>query len=49
VDKILDPKLYTGRSGEMTARYCGEGGPVQQALAPYMDYIKNAGAVQINV
>jgi adenylosuccinate lyase len=33
----------------MVQKYCGEGGPVQEKLAPYADYIKAAGTAQLNV
>jgi adenylosuccinate lyase len=49
VDSLLDPKLFTGRSAEMVQKYCGEGGPVQEKLAPYADHIKAAGTAQLSV
>lgn len=49
IDGLLDPKLFVGRSGEMVERYCGKGGPVEEKLAPYADYIARAGIAQLNV
>jgi adenylosuccinate lyase len=49
IDSLLDPKLFVGRSVEMVEKYCGKGGPVEEKLAPYMDYITKAGTVQLNV
>lgn len=49
IDSLLDPKLFIGRSVEMVEKYCGKGGPVEEKLAPYMDYITKAGTVQLNI
>ncbi|OIW29455.1 adenylosuccinate lyase [Coniochaeta ligniaria NRRL 30616] len=49
IDSLLDPKLFTGRAPEMVQKYCGEGGPVQEKLAPYKEYIKSAGTVELKV
>ncbi|KAK2729128.1 adenylosuccinate lyase [Colletotrichum kahawae] len=49
LDNILDPSLYTGRSGTIVERYVGPGGPIQQALAPYADYINKSGTAQLSV
>jgi adenylosuccinate lyase len=46
---MLDPQLFIGRSPELVQRYCGDGGPVQKKVAPYMDFIKNSTTAQINV
>jgi adenylosuccinate lyase len=49
IDSLLDPKLFVGRSVDMVEKYCGKGGPVEEKLAPYMDYITKAGTAQLNV
>ncbi|KAF5522169.1 Adenylosuccinate lyase [Colletotrichum aenigma] len=49
LDNILDPALYTGRSGTIVERYVGPGGPIQKALAPYADYINKSGTAQLSV
>ncbi|KAF4783540.1 adenylosuccinate lyase [Colletotrichum scovillei] len=49
IDQLLDPNLFTGRSATMVQRYCGEGGPVQEQIKPYAEYIKNTGAAELNV
>ena len=49
LDALLDPKLFVGRSGEMVERYCGKGGPVEERLAPYAEYIATAGTAQLKV
>ncbi|OHE92006.1 adenylosuccinate lyase [Colletotrichum orchidophilum] len=49
IDQLLDPNLFTGRSATMVERYCGEGGPVQEQIKPYAEYIKNTGAAELNV
>ncbi|KAL2753547.1 hypothetical protein ACRALDRAFT_1051925 [Sodiomyces alcalophilus JCM 7366] len=49
IDGLLDPKLFIGRSVEMVERYCGPGGPVEEKLKPYMEYITKAGTAQLNV
>ncbi|ROT40422.1 adenylosuccinate lyase [Sodiomyces alkalinus F11] len=49
IDGLLDPKLFVGRSVEMVERYCGAGGPVEEKLKPYAEYITKAGTAQLNV
>ncbi|KAH8821278.1 adenylosuccinate lyase [Xylogone sp. PMI_703] len=49
IDGMLDPKLFIGRAGEIVRRYCGKGGPVEEKLAPYMDYITKTGTAQLNI
>ncbi len=49
IDSLLDPKLFIGRSVEMVEKYCGKGGPVEEKLALYMDYITKAGTAQLKV
>jgi len=39
IDDLLDPKLYIGRSPEITERYAGPNGIVQKKLEKYQDYI----------
>lgn len=46
---MLKAELYTGRSAEIVDKYCGPGGPVEKALAPYMSYIKGTSAAELNV
>ena len=49
IDSLLDPKLFIGRSPELVERYCGKGGPVEEKLAPYADYIAKARTAQLNI
>ncbi|KAF9874070.1 adenylosuccinate lyase [Colletotrichum karsti] len=49
LDNLLDPTLFIGRCPEIVQRYCGEGSPVEQAIAPYAEYISKSGAAQLNV
>jgi adenylosuccinate lyase len=49
LDALLDPRLFVGRSAEMVERYCGKGGPVEEKLAPYKEYIATAGTAQLSV
>ncbi|KAF6818975.1 adenylosuccinate lyase [Colletotrichum musicola] len=49
LDSLLDPKLFTGRSAEIVERYCGKGGPIEKAIAPYAEYINKSGVAQLNV
>ncbi|KAK1691403.1 adenylosuccinate lyase [Colletotrichum godetiae] len=49
IDQLLDPNLFTGRSATMVQRYCGEGGPVQEQIKAYAEYIKNTSAAELNV
>ena len=39
IDDLLDPKLYIGRSPEITERYAGPNGMVQKKLEKYQSYI----------
>ncbi|OAA63841.1 Adenylosuccinate lyase [Cordyceps fumosorosea ARSEF 2679] len=49
LDGMLKAELYTGRSAEIVDKYCGPGGPVEKALAPYREYIKGAATTELNV
>jgi adenylosuccinate lyase len=49
IDSMLDPKNFIGRSPEQVVRYCGEGGPVQKALAPYKKHIDSSKAVELTL
>lgn len=49
IDSMLDPKLFIGRSATIVERYCGAGGPVEKALAKYMDYINSSETSQLSV
>ncbi|KAJ3495904.1 hypothetical protein NLG97_g3051 [Lecanicillium saksenae] len=49
LDGMLKAELYTGRSAEIVDKYCGSGGPVDKALAPYREYIKGAATTELNV
>lgn len=49
IDAMLDPKLFIGRSATIVERYCGAGGPVEKALAKYMDYINSSETSQLSV
>ena len=49
LDGMLKAELYTGRSADIVDKYCGPGGPVEKALAPYQEYIKGAETAQLNV
>ncbi|KAI1095678.1 adenylosuccinate lyase [Rostrohypoxylon terebratum] len=49
LDAMLDPKLYTGRSGLIVERYCGKGGVVEKKLEPYQNYISKAETAQLSL
>lgn len=49
LDGMLKAELYTGRSAEIVDKYCGPGGPVDKALAPYREYIKSAATTELSV
>lgn len=49
LDGMLKAELYTGRSVELVDAYSGPGGPVEQALTPYMEYIKSSGTAELDV
>ncbi|KAM3520915.1 hypothetical protein NHJ13051_006572 [Beauveria bassiana] len=49
LDGMLKAELYTGRSAEIVDKYCGPGGAVDKALAPYRDYIKGAATTELSV
>lgn len=49
LDGMLKAELYIGRSVEIVDKYCGPGGAVEKALAPYMEYIKSSTTAQLNV
>jgi adenylosuccinate lyase len=46
---MMKPELYVGRSIEIVERYCGAGGPVEKALAPYAQYLAHSTTAQLNV
>ncbi|RKU49688.1 adenylosuccinase ade13 [Coniochaeta pulveracea] len=49
LDGMLKAELYTGRSAEIVDKYCGPGGPIEKALAPYTSYIKSVSTAELNV
>ncbi|KAG5972859.1 hypothetical protein E4U58_006000 [Claviceps cyperi] len=49
LDSMLQPELYIGRSVEIVNKYCGPGGVVEKALAPYQQYILESTTAQLNV
>ncbi|KAI9150114.1 Adenylosuccinate lyase [Paramyrothecium foliicola] len=49
LDGMLDATLYTGRSAEIVEKYCGPGGAVEKALAPYKEYIEGSSTAELNV
>lgn len=49
LDSMLKADLYIGRSVEIVDKYCGPGGPVERALAPYMQYIKSSTTAELKV
>lgn len=49
LDGMLKAELYTGRSADIVDKYCGPGGPVDQALARYREYIKGAATTELSV
>ncbi|KAG6021790.1 hypothetical protein E4U19_005474 [Claviceps sp. Clav32 group G5] len=49
LDSMLQPELYIGRSIEIVNKYCGPGGVVEKALAPYQQYILKSTTAQLNV
>ncbi|KAL1876332.1 hypothetical protein VTK73DRAFT_9575 [Phialemonium thermophilum] len=49
LDSMMVPELYIGRSPEIVERYCGVGGPVEKALAPYEQYLAQSVTAQLNV
>jgi adenylosuccinate lyase len=49
LDGMLKAELYTGRSADIVEKYCGAGGAVEKALAPYKEYIKGATTAELNV
>ncbi|KAK2608728.1 hypothetical protein QQS21_002717 [Conoideocrella luteorostrata] len=49
LDSMLQPELYVGRSVEIVDKYCGAGGVVEKALAPYQQYILKSTTAQLNV
>lgn len=49
VDGLLDPKNFIGRCPEQVERYCGPGGEVEKALAPYKKHIDASKAVELTV
>ncbi|KAG6021916.1 hypothetical protein E4U40_005010 [Claviceps sp. LM458 group G5] len=49
LDSMLQPELYIGRCVEIVNKYCGPGGGVEKALAPYQQYILKSTTAQLNV
>lgn len=49
LDDMLKAELYIGRSVEIVEKYCGPGGAVEKALAPYSEYIKGSSTAELNV
>ncbi|KAF4125824.1 adenylosuccinate lyase [Geosmithia morbida] len=49
LDGMLKAELYTGRSSQIVDKYCGPGGAVEKALAPYEEYIKSSATAKLNV
>ncbi|GAO13506.1 hypothetical protein UVI_02016170 [Ustilaginoidea virens] len=49
LDSMLQPELYIGRSVEIVDKYCGAGGVVEKALAPYQQYVLESTTAQLNV
>ncbi|GAB0141490.1 hypothetical protein EsHS_00002081 [Epichloe bromicola] len=49
LDSMLKPELYIGRSIQIVERYCGPNGPVEKALAPYQDHIRQSTTAELNV
>ncbi|KAM6477682.1 L-Aspartase-like protein [Trichoderma sp. SZMC 28011] len=46
---MLKADLYIGRSAEIVDKYCGPGGVVEKALAPYAAYIKGSSSAELSV
>jgi adenylosuccinate lyase len=46
---MMKPELYIGRCVEIVERYCGAGGLVEEALAPYEQYLAQSTTAQLNV
>ncbi|QPH03765.1 hypothetical protein C2857_000140 [Epichloe festucae Fl1] len=49
LDSMLKPELYIGRSIQIVERYCGPNGPVEKALAPHQDYVRQSTTAELNV
>ncbi|KAK7914334.1 adenylosuccinate lyase [Apiospora marii] len=49
LDGMLKAELYIGRSVELVDAYCGPGGPVEKALAPYMACIESSSTAELDV
>ncbi|KAL6852603.1 hypothetical protein ACO1O0_007150 [Amphichorda felina] len=49
LDSMMQPELYIGRSVQIVEKYCGPGGAVEKALAPYQKYIAGSVTTQLNV
>ncbi|KAK8121997.1 hypothetical protein PG984_010667 [Apiospora sp. TS-2023a] len=49
LDGMLEAGLYIGRCVEHVDAYCGPGGPVEQALAPYKAYIESSSTAELDV
>lgn len=46
---MLDAKLFTGRSAEIVERYVGPGGPVENKLDKYKNYVESTATAELNV
>lgn len=46
---MMQPELYIGRSIQIVEKYCGPGGAVEKALAPYQQYIAGSATAQLSV
>ncbi|KAM5357529.1 hypothetical protein ACJZ2D_016177 [Fusarium nematophilum] len=49
LDSMMQPELYVGRSIQIVEKYCGPGGAMEKALAPYQQHIAGSATVQLNV
>ena len=49
IDSMLDPKNFIGRCPEQVTRFCGSGGEVSKALAPYKAQINASKSVELTV
>jgi len=49
LDAMLDPDLFVGRSALQVERYCGKGGEIEKAIAPYKKHIDLSKEVQLTI
>ncbi|TVY71514.1 Adenylosuccinate lyase [Lachnellula suecica] len=49
VDAMLNPKNFIGRCPEQVTRFCGKGGEVEAALAPYRKHIDASKEIELTV